>query len=464
MRVFKKIAAIAAVAAMSFATLAGCTKNSSTTPAGGDATKPGSEQTDAPKADEGKVLNIYCWNTEFQVRVEDFYPGYEKVDATTGKIGDVTVKFHITANENNAYQDNLDSVLLANDKADADDQIDMFLVEADYALKYTDTEYAADLSKLGITDADLSTQYQYTKDIMKDSNGALKGLSWQGCPGVFIYNKEIATKVLGSDDPEKVQEAVKDWDTFDKTAVDMKKNNFYMLAGYEDDYRVFSNNMDTKWVVDNKLNLDDPSIKQWVDQTKEYTDKGYNKKGILWDPDWKANFAKGQDVFGYFGPAWFVDYTLAQKDDDGNYTNADTWSICPGPAGYYWGGTWLCASSTTDNPTLVKDLMLTMTTDKDVLVQIVKKYNDFVNNSEAMDEMATDETYKSDFLGINPIPYYKELVGNIQLDNLTPYDQGCNEEFQKAMRGYFNGDSTYDEAIEAFKQAIKIKYPTLDVE
>lgn len=36
------------------------------------------------------------------------------------------------------------------------------------------------IADLGITDADLANQYQYTKDIVTDSNGVLKGVSWQG--------------------------------------------------------------------------------------------------------------------------------------------------------------------------------------------------------------------------------------------------------------------------------------------
>ena len=54
-----------------------------------------------------KVLNIYCWNEEFKSRLTDHYPGYEEVDATSGKIGDVTVKWNITPNDDNAYQNNL---------------------------------------------------------------------------------------------------------------------------------------------------------------------------------------------------------------------------------------------------------------------------------------------------------------------------------------------------------------------
>ena len=142
------------------------------------------QTSDASASDEGKVLNIYCWNEEFKSRVTDHYPGYTEVDATTGTIGDVTVKWNITPNDDNAYQNNLDATLLKQADAAADDKIDIFLVEADYALKYVDTDYTMAVSDLGITDSDLSKQYQYTKDVVTDSNGVLKrcfmaGLSWR---------------------------------------------------------------------------------------------------------------------------------------------------------------------------------------------------------------------------------------------------------------------------------------------
>ena len=169
-----------------------------------------------------KVFNIYCWNEEFKSRLTDHYPGYEEVDGTTGKIGDITVKWNITPSDDNAYQNNLDETLLKQADAAADDKIDLFLIEADYALKYVDTDYTMPVKDLGITDADLANQYQYTKDVVTDSNGNLKGVSWQGCPGVLIYNREAAKEVLGSDDPADVQEYVKDWDTFNETAKTLK--------------------------------------------------------------------------------------------------------------------------------------------------------------------------------------------------------------------------------------------------
>ena len=157
----------------------------------------------ANKGTDGKVLNIYVWNDEFASRFNSYFP--------KEKLGDVTVNFIQTPNANNAYQNKLDEVLLGQAKAPADEKVDIFLVEADYALKYVDTNYTLDVKKqIGLTDADLAQQFKYTKDIMTDSKGVLKGVSWQGCPGGFIYRRSYAKEVLGTDDPAEVQKAIDD--------------------------------------------------------------------------------------------------------------------------------------------------------------------------------------------------------------------------------------------------------------
>ena len=146
------------------------------------ATEEAVEEAVAEATEQGAVLNIYCWNEEFKSRVTDHYPGYSEVDATHGKIGDVDVVWNITPSDDNAYQNNLDATLLNQESAAADDKIDLFLVEADYALKYVDTDYVMPVADLGLTDAELSEQFQYTKDIMTDSNGVLKGCFLAGLP------------------------------------------------------------------------------------------------------------------------------------------------------------------------------------------------------------------------------------------------------------------------------------------
>ena len=116
---------------------------------------------EAPAAG-GKVLNIWCWNDEFQSRFNDYYPEVKEIaaDKSTTTLNDGTVvKWTINANENNNYQNKLDEALLSQDSAADDDKIDIFLIEADYALKYVDSDYVLDVKKdIGLTDSDLAGQ------------------------------------------------------------------------------------------------------------------------------------------------------------------------------------------------------------------------------------------------------------------------------------------------------------------
>ncbi len=455
----KRLLSAALCSAMVLGLLAGC--GSSNTADTAEATTAAVET-----AEEGKVFNIYAWNDEFQTRVQDYYPGYEVVDGTTGKIGDVTVKWNITPSDDNAYQNNLDENLLKQADAADDDKIDMFLIEADYAVKYVDTEYTKPIADLGITDDQLANQYQYTKDIVTDSDGVLKGVSWQGCPGVLIYNREIAKDVLGTDDPEEVQKSVADWDTFQKTAADVAAKGYYMTSSVNDSYRVFSNNVTSPWVVDGKINIDD-NLMNWVDLSKEMVDANETDTHDLWSDDWSKGFyqaADGQDtgkVFCYFGPAWFVDFCMHAEEETSIAANGG-WAATEGPQGFFWGGTWVCAAEGTDNASLVKSIIETITVDTDTMKKIVTEKNDFVNNKPAMEEMAADPDYQSAVLGgQNPLAMYCAGADNIEMKYSTAYDQTGTEEFQNNMKAYFMGDATKDEAIAAFKKAMIEKHPEL---
>lgn len=142
----------------------------------------------------------------------------------------------------------MDEALLKQDSAAADDKIDIFLIEADYALKYVDSDYTLDVKKdIGLTDDDLKDQYQYTKDIVT-VDGVQKGTTWQATPGLFAYRRSIAEDVLGTDDPTEVQAALSDWDKFNDVAEKAAAKGYKMLSGYDDSYRTFSNNVSAGWV------------------------------------------------------------------------------------------------------------------------------------------------------------------------------------------------------------------------
>lgn len=473
MRKFKKALVLSLACAMGLSLVAcggnddattEAKKDDTTTEAAKDDASDATSEAEVSGSDEGKVLNIYAWNEEFKSRITDHYPGYEEVDATHGKIGDVDVVWTITPNNDNAYQNNLDQQLLKQADASADDKIDIFLVEADYALKYSDTDYTMAVSDLGITDDELANQYDYTKKILEDSNGVLKGVSWQSTPGVLIYNREIAKDMWGSDDPAEVQKHVSDWDTFYATGSELAAKGYKLTATVNDSYRVYSNNVSSKWVEDGKLNID-PQFKAWADAEKASYEAGQTTTGDLWSDEWSAGFYPDGKVFAYFGPAWLINFSMGQ-DDEKSIAHAGGWGATEGPQAFYWGGTWICAATGTDNPTLVADIMRKMTTDETILKDIVSKDSDCINNKNVLSSLASDDSFGFSVLGgQNPFGLFTENVEKIDLSNLSAYDQGCNESFQKIMKDYFSGQyATYDEAIEAFKQNVATKYPAITVE
>ena len=459
---WKLLVGLALISAMAFA-FAGC---------GGSE----EEATTDEGAAEGTTLNIWCWNDEFQSRFNDYYPEVKEVaeDKSTTTLNDGTVvKWTINPNEGNNYQDKLDEALLAQADADADSKIDIFLVEADYALKYVNSEATMSLADLGLTDEDMAEQYQYTKDIVTDGDGVIKGTTWQATPGLFAYRRSIAKDVLGTDDPEEVQAALADWDKFDEVAAKAHDKGYKMLSGYDDSYRVFSNNVSAPFVEDGKTINIDPNIMNWVDQTKEYTDKGYNNKTSLWDESWAKDQGPKGDVFGFFYSTWGINFTLAGnsletpeaeggKLEEGNGIYGD-YAVCQGPASWYWGGTWICGAAGTDNPTLVADVMRKLTCDKDIMKQITLDTQDYTNNQAAMTEIAEDPDFGSDFLGgQNHIALFVEAAPLIDMSNAGPYDQGINEGMQTAFKDYFEGTVDEDKAKANFETAIKEKYPELE--
>lgn len=427
-------------------------------------------------AAEGTTLNIWCWNDEFQSRFNDYYPEVKEVaeDKSTTTLNDGTVvKWTINPNEGNNYQDKLDEALLAQADADADSKIDIFLVEADYALKYVNSDASMSVADLGLTDEDMAEQYQYTKDIVTDSDGVLKGVTWQATPGLFAYRRSIAKDVLGTDDPDEVQAALADWDKFDEVAEKAHDKGYKMLSGYDDSFRVFSNNVSAPYVEAGGDTITiDPAVMEWVDQTKEYTDKGYNNKTSLWDDAWNKDQGPSGDVFGFFYSTWGINFTLAGnsletpeaeggKMEEGNGIFGD-YAVCQGPASWYWGGTWICAATGTDNPGLVADVMKKLTCDKDIMKQITVDTQDYTNNQAAMKELAEDPEFGSAFLGgQNHIALFAEAAPKIDMSNAGPYDQGINEGMQTAFKDYFDGSVDEAKAKANFETAIKEKYPEL---
>ena len=439
--------------------LGGCAKTQQPEEAAGEET----EATTPLCSDGGKVLNIYCWNTEFEERMTAFYPGYTDNGDGTGSIGDVKVVWNITPSDNYAYQNALDENLLDNMDRSPDDRIDLFLMEADYIFKYVDSDYTLDIvNDLGITEAELSDQYQYTKTIATSTEGKLKGTSWQAAPGLFGYRRSIARDVLGTDDPDEVQNALSTWEGFDQVAEKAGEKGYMMLSSTEDCFRIFSNNAKVKWVDDPfssspKIQLDD-NLWQWVDMCKKYRENGWINDTTQWSDGWNFDQSAEGKVFGFFMSTWGISFTLVGNAGDEGFGD---WSVCEGPAAWYWGGTWIAGARGTDNAGLVADIMRKFTCDKENMVTITKETEDYTNTVSGMDTLANSD-YHSDFLnGQNHIKMFAQSAQKIDMSNAGPYDIGLNDSFQEAFTKYINGECDKQTALNNFYKNAVVKFPEL---
>ncbi len=453
----KRVVAVLMAAVTVAGLLAGC----------GGGTGSGSGSGGAESTEEGKVINIYSWNDEFRTRLEAVYPEVESTseDGTVTTLKDGTeIHWIINPNQDGVYQQKLDEALLNQADAAADDKVDIFLSETDYVFKYTDADanVAMPLTDLGIDpDTELADQYEFTKTTASDQNGVQRGSTWQCCPGLLVYRRDIAKDVFGTDDPQKVGEKVKDWDTLKATAGELKEKGYYTFASYADTFRLYGNSIDEPWVESGdtvvKVNQ---NIMDWVSDSKEWLDAGYFDSTVKgqWNDDWNKAMSSSSKVFAFLFPAWGIDFTLNPNWDG----EEGAWAVTNPPQEYNWGGSYIHACTGTDNPEHVKDIILSLTADKDNLLKISKDYLDYTNTVSGMQEAAQSDEFASDFLGgQNAYEYYAPVAENIQIAPLSAYDQGCVELIQNSFSDYFQGNVDFDRAKENFETAIKERYPDI---
>ncbi len=398
---------------------------------------------------EGKVFNIYAWNEEFKGFFEKYYTVPDGV----------TVNWVIVPNTDGAYQKALDEALINQADAADDDKVDMFLAEADYIVKYTNSEATQDVKALGVTD--FSQMYPYTVSTASDANGVVKGVSFQCCPAALIYRRSIAKDVLGTDDPDQVQAQLDSWEKYDAVAAQAKAKGYYMTASEAADFRVFSNNCTMPWVdANNKLQFS-PEITAWMEQQENFAKNGYTVLSDVWKEDCTNQMFKDGKTMCFFGPAWYFNFcmTNAMDPDKGCYGD---WAICEGPQSYFWGGTWLLAATGSDNPATLADVMKAFTVNEDICTKLVKEDAQFVNNKKVNEAIASDPNYGNDFLGgQNDTKFFCEHADNIKFENHTIYDQLCNEKLQEYYREYLKGSVDKDAAMQNFYKAIGENYPTI---
>ena len=245
------------------------------------------------------------------------------------------------------------------------------------------------LSKIGYKDSYISNGYKYLTEMGK-KNGELRAVSWQMCPNCFYYNASIARKVLGTDDPAKVQEMISTPAKFNAVAKKMKAAGYYMTAG-----------MNMQQAKDNiKYSTVETDIFHgFVTLLKTYQADLYDKGGDMWDDVWSKGMSDGT-VFGYFGTTWMEGVFI------GNGVPNGTMRICAGPISYVWGGTFVMAKDMGTQKEAACKVLKAITADEKVVKKIATRKDssgapagDFVNNKAVNESLIAAGTQVDPFFG-----------------------------------------------------------------
>lgn len=417
---------------------------------------------EAPADEEGKVLNIYCWNTELKSRMEAWYPGYEAdpQDTAKGYIGDVTVQWTTIPLADYEYETRLSRDLSKN--FEADEPIDLYLLDTDFARRFVTSSSgcALTLAEIGIPAEAIQEQFDYTRAMMTDDDGNVRGTSWSASPGVMIYNREAAIDTWGTDDPEEVRKHVDTWEHFREAAAELKDEGYYITASAYDTFLPFQCNRDLPWVTSDGVIQIAPHMEDWARNSREMIDAGETNSYLLWSRDWTEGFYPEGKVFAYFGADWMIRYQMEQSSVS-SIAAAGGWAVTNAPESFFWGGSWICGALGNDNPTLVREILTTLSSDSEFLTHLAEE-GDFVNNRAIMQKVAESGTRKEAALGgQDPTPYLLSSALSYQLPEMTVYDRGCSDSFENSIGNYFEALYSYDEAADDYYIVTSLKYPSL---
>ncbi len=423
---------------------------------------------------EEKVINVMAFTDEVPKMVQAYLDAHPELGYTMNET--------IVATTNGEYQPALDEMLKG------DNAPDLYALEAAFVLKYTQGDaagFAATYDDLGIdttarlAEAKIAT---YASEVgTRPADGKVVALPYQATGGAFIYRRSIAKDVWGTDDPATISEKIgggsQKWDQFWVAAAELKAKGYGIISGDGDIWHAIENSSDQAWIVDGKLTID-PKREALLDVSKMLKDNGWHNETQDWQDGWFADM-KGegpQQIFGFFGPAWLINYTMGDNCGNDKETpepegTFGDWAVTNSPVGFCWGGTYVASSKgavekmSDDKKAVVADIIewITLDTDENSL-----QYQ-WANGTFGGGDGSTKDTVasavvmeKSDgatgFLGgQNMFEYFVPAGDYATGRNMTQYDETINTCWREAVRAYVAGDVDRDGAIAKFKADVKSK-------
>lgn len=396
------------------------------------------------------TIDVWSWNDELLTS--------GMIDEFNEKYPDIEINLITIPNDNNAYSTKLIATLRSGVCPP-----DVYLAEAANIKKLSNMNYYEDLSKEPYNAEELTDKMvPYTVELGKnDKDNSIRALTWQATPGGFFYRRSLAKEYLGTDDPEQVSAMMTNMDDFIALGQHLKEKSngqVNLLANYSELLYVVLGSRQEGWVKDNKLVID-PAMMEYMNLASRIRSEGLDINAKQWTPSWTEAMSNGS-VFGFMLPTWGVNNVLEANAPE---TSGD-WAFIKAPTPYYWGGSWIGIYKDSKNKELSWLFVKFITTNEEFLNKYAISSGDYVNNVDVQEKISNSSDGNNKFLGgQNAYKSYTDLVGDINGDTLTQYDEKINSLWSDNVELYITGKLNKEAAITKFKEDVQKQFPNLEV-
>ena len=367
----------------------------------------------------------------------------------------VKVNVQIIPTDNSTYVNKVTTALKAGSKTP-----DIFAIEPGFLTKLINAPNLVDLSAMA---KDIIPEMiPYTVAARKDTNGKLKGISFQTCIGGIGYKRDLAKKYLGTDDPQKISSMLSPTQILN-TARKLNKSSkgkVKLFVGIDDLFRAYYGGRKNPCVKNNKLIIDKVML-DFADTAK----KMYSEKLIgnlpSWRPAWSESIADNKHMC-YAVPSWGVPWII-EINETKNHLSSSRWGIAEPTYPYFWGGSWYAISNSSKNKDLAWEFIKLFTSDKEYLSAWSYGCRDIINNTKIIKQTSSDNTYIDKTLNQNIYKAFGPIASKINGNNLSEYDDLIMNDFLSSMEPYIYGKITKQKALNNFKNAVKKDIPNLKV-
>lgn len=135
--------------------------------------------------------------------------------------------------------------------------------------------------------------------LVSDQNGKILGVEMQVTPAGFAYKRDLAKEYLGTDDPQKVGEMIKDWDSFLAVGEQVKEKSggkVKMMASLGDVLLSTINQNIVDYVDGTNVNITEKMARP-LELTMKMRDAGIIGNVEMYSASWYSAYAADEYLF-----------------------------------------------------------------------------------------------------------------------------------------------------------------------